>query len=122
MPQIPPFSKGAKLTQNEIYDYILAHLAREKNNNSVNLSKEYIGVGISGSDITELVAAGASDFIIFHAVEKDTDTVILVGVNAEGYMVKNNEGKIIAIERWEKFGPTLKEVDDNVNTLYNVFS
>ncbi|HOZ78382.1 MAG TPA: hypothetical protein PLY34_10325 [Ferruginibacter sp.] len=121
--QIPEFNKGNKLSMGEIYDYIKAHINRSKNNNEVNLELEKIGVGISGSDITELMNAGATDFIALHAVEDGTQTIILVGVNAERYLVRNGlTGDLIAIERWDKFGPSLKAVDDDINELYNVFN
>lgn len=121
MPQIPPFNKGTELTMQQVYDYILARVEREKNNPSVKLDTEHIGVGLNGDDIANLVAKGARQFIVFHAVENDTDTVILVGVDDKGYMIKNNAGAVIPIERWDKFGPTMKDVNDDVNTLYDVF-
>lgn len=122
MPTIPPFDKATKIGLPDVYSYVLKHIVRAKSNSSVNLSAERIAVGFSIDDITELQAAGASDFIAFHGVHNNSHTVILVGVDAEGQLVKDSSGVLIAIERWNKFGPSLKEVDDDLNNLYEIFS
>ncbi len=122
MPTIPPFSKATKIGLPDVYNYVLKHIDRAKSNSSVNLSAEKIAVGFSINDILELQGAGASDFIAFHGVYNNNHTVILVGVDVEGKLVKDDSNNVIAIERWDKFGPSLKEVDDDLNSLFDIFS
>ncbi len=80
-----------------------------------------MAVKIDGSQLSKLTDLGAVDFVAFHGVENDTNTVILMGLDSAGKFVKdaNNEFKIL--ERWGKFGSSVAAVNDDINELMDIF-
>jgi hypothetical protein len=109
------------ITLTEAVTFILDHNQRVKDMPNPKPEAEYVAVKIEGLQVEKLSSQGAVDFIVFHGVENDNNTVILMGLKADGTFVRNTAGDIKALERWDKFGPTVQQVDDDINQLLDIF-
>jgi hypothetical protein len=87
---------------------------------SALLSNEFVGVKLNGYDVSELIRTyGAKDFFAIFAVENNSETLILMGLDSAGKIIKDNQGNYVAIERWGKLGPTIDKVVADPNGELN---
>lgn len=109
---------GDQQTITEVKGMMLAHLARTEKGGA-NLSKEFIGVKLNGYDISTLLKDyGAKDLVALFAVEKESQTIILMGLGSDGKLLKDNHGDYAAIERWGGFSTTLDKLKADPETEF----